>query len=158
MRYAKFVAMVVATILTAVVGSLTDGVFTTGEGVNVAIAGVTAAAVFTGPNIPGARYTKAVLAVLGAVLVALTSMLTGGISTAELAQLAVVALGAVGVYAVPMDSNPTGRRALSEDPGFDGQAGHAEVIRLLVIAGAIVLAGVVLGLLNQLVDVHLGIS
>jgi len=109
MEYAKAGLAVVATVLTALVAAFTGGV-TAVEWVNVAIAGVTAAAVFAAPNVPGAKYTKAVLAVLGAVLVFLTSAIIGGLSTPELMQLVVVALGALGVYAVP---NRSGRKVVA---------------------------------------------
>jgi 2-keto-3-deoxy-6-phosphogluconate aldolase len=100
MEYAKAGAAVVATVLTAIVAVL-DGGISAVEWVNVAIAGVTAAAVFAAPNVPGAKYTKSVLAVLGAVLVLLASAIVGGVTTTELLQLVVVALGALGVYALP---------------------------------------------------------
>lgn len=102
MNYAKALAAVVATVLSALVAALVgDAVITTVEWVNVAIAGTGAAAVFTAPNVPGARYTKSVLAVLTAVLVLLTSVITDGITSTEWLQLALAALGALGVYAIP---------------------------------------------------------
>jgi 2-keto-3-deoxy-6-phosphogluconate aldolase len=100
MNYGKAIAALVATILSAlVVALLGDAVITTIEWVNVAIAGTGAAAVFAAPNVPGAKYTKSTLAVLTAVLVLLTSVISGGISTTEWLQLALAALGALGVYA-----------------------------------------------------------
>lgn len=106
MNYAKAGAAVVATILVALIAALSgDGVIASTEWVNVAIAGVGAAAVFAAPNVPGARYTKAILAVLAAVLTVLSSAILGGIDTTELLQILVVALGAVGVYAVPNRGN-----------------------------------------------------
>jgi len=101
MAYAKFLLAVVGTVLTGLVGAYTDGVVTNVEWINVAIMGVTACGVFAAPNVPGSMYTKAVLAVLGAVLAALASFITDGISQSELMQLAVIALGALGIYAVP---------------------------------------------------------
>src|SRR5436190_2623464 len=99
-KYAKFLLAVVATVLTGLVGAYTDGVITNVEWINVAIMGVTACGVFAAPNVPGSMYTKAVLAVLGAVLAALASFITDGVSQSELMQLAVIALGALGIYAV----------------------------------------------------------
>lgn len=103
MNYAKALAAVLATVLSAVVAALTgDEVVSTVEWVNIAIAGVGAAAVFAAPNVPGAAYTKAVLAVLTAVLTLLADLLlVGPLGTSEWLQLGVVALGALGVYAVP---------------------------------------------------------
>lgn len=99
-KYAKFALGVLATVLTAVVGFAGGGI-TDVEWVNVAIAGVGAAAVFAAPNVPGARYTKAILAVLTAVLAFLTSAIIGGISPVEWGQIGILALGALGIYATP---------------------------------------------------------
>lgn len=104
-KYAKMIAAVVAAVLTALVAVLTDNVVTDLEWINVAIAGTTAAAVFAAPNVPGARYTKVILAALGAILVFLASAITDGLATAELLQLGVVALGALGVYGVENKEN-----------------------------------------------------
>jgi hypothetical protein len=106
--YGKFLAMVVATILTAVLAAMAgDNVVSSTEWVNVAIAGVGAAAVFTAPNIPGAALTKSVLAVLTAVLMVLASAIVGGVSTTEWMQIGLAALGAVGVYAAPYRTTAT---------------------------------------------------
>lgn len=102
MNYAKALAAVVATVLSAFSAALVgDAVITAVEWVNVAIAGTGAAAVFAAPNVPGAKYTKSVLAVLTAVLVLLTSVITDGITNTELLQLVLAGLGALGVYAAP---------------------------------------------------------
>ena len=104
MKYSKCVLAIVATVLTGIVGAYTDGQVTNVEWINIAIMGVTACAVFAAPNVPGAMYTKAVLAVLGAVLAGLASFITDGISQSEAMQLGVIALGALGIYAVPNSS------------------------------------------------------
>lgn len=99
-NYWKAIIGVVVTVLSAVGASLTgDNVVSPNEWVNVAIAGVTAAGVFAAPNVPGAKYTKAVLAVLGAVLTALSSSIIGGVTATEAIQIVVAAAGALGVYA-----------------------------------------------------------
>lgn len=101
MNYAKAALAVVVTVISAVVASLAGGI-SPNEWVNIAIAGVGAAAVFAGPNVPGSKYTKTVLAVLTAVLTFLASLaLGGGLSQTDLLQILVVAAGAIGVYAVP---------------------------------------------------------
>lgn len=101
-KYTKFFAIVVATVLSGILAALTgDSVISPTEWVNVAILGVGACAVFAGPNIPGSAYTKSVLAVLTAVLTVLASVILGGISTTEWIQIAMAALGALGVYALP---------------------------------------------------------
>lgn len=102
MNYAKAIAAVLATVLAAISAAMFgDGVVSAVEWVNVAIMGTGAAAVFAAPNVPGARYTKSVLAVLSAVLVVLASAIVGGITTVEIIQMVLAGLGAVGVYAVP---------------------------------------------------------
>lgn len=101
-NYAKAGAAVVATILAAVSAALTgDSVIDTTEWLNVAVLAVGALGVFAAPNVPGARVTKAVLAVLSAVLVLAVNLIAGGIDLSEWIQLGLAALGALGVYAVP---------------------------------------------------------
>jgi len=101
-KYSKFVAIVIATILSAISAALIgDNIISPQEWVNVAILGVGAAGVFAAPNVPGAKYTKSILAVLTAVLTVLASAIIGGIGTAELVQIAIAGLGALGVYQVP---------------------------------------------------------
>ena len=102
MNYSKAGAAVVATILSAVVAALTgDNVIDAVEWINVAVAGVGALAIFASPNVPGAPITKAVLAVLSAVLVLAVNLIADGVTISEWMQLGVAALGALGVYAVP---------------------------------------------------------
>ena len=101
-KYAKFGAQVVATVLAAVLAALTgDNTIDPVEWVNVAVLAVGAAGVFAGPNVPGSTYTKTVLSVLAGVLAVLTSAIVGGIDTTEWIQIAMAALGALGVYAIP---------------------------------------------------------
>lgn len=101
-KYAKFGAQIVATILAAILAALTgDGVIDPVEWVNVAVLAVGAAGVFASPNVPGSRYTKVALSVLAGVLTVLTSAIIGGIDVTEWIQIAMAALGALGVYALP---------------------------------------------------------
>lgn len=98
-KYAKFIAIVVATVLSGLSAALVgDSVISPQEWVNVSILAVGALAVFTGPNVPGAKYTKSILAVLTAVLTVLASVILGGIGTVEVIQMALAGLAAVGVY------------------------------------------------------------
>jgi 2-keto-3-deoxy-6-phosphogluconate aldolase len=103
MNYAKALAAVGATVLSGVVAALTlDQTITPVEWVNVAILGAGALGVFAAPNVPGARYTKAVLAVITAVLTLTVQLLFDGVlDVTDWLQLGVAALGALGVYAVP---------------------------------------------------------
>lgn len=111
MNYAKAVAAVFATVVSAIVAATTgDGFVDAAEWVNVAIIAVGACGVFAAPNVPGARYTKAVIAALTAALTVLASTILGGVDYVDGMQMVIAALGAVGVYAVP--NEPTvGRHA-----------------------------------------------
>lgn len=102
--YGRSILFVAVTVVSAIVAAMTDSTVTANEWVNVAIAGVGAAAVFTAANVPGAAYTKQALAVLTAVLTALASLILGGVSGTEWLQLLVVAAGALGVVAAPSKS------------------------------------------------------
>lgn len=105
-KYAKFAAIVLATVLSAITAALAgDSVISPQEWVNVAILGVGAAGVFAAPNVPGAAYTKSILAVLTAVLTVLASVIIGGVGTTEIIQMILAALGALGVFAVPNKVN-----------------------------------------------------
>jgi hypothetical protein len=97
-KYAKFIVIVVATILSALSAALVgDNAVIPEEWVNVAILGVGAAGVFAAPN---------VLAVLAAGLTVLATVILGGITTAEIIQIVVAGLGALGVYSVPNKPGP----------------------------------------------------
>jgi len=101
MAYAKSLLAVLVTAISAVVAAMTDGVISNVEWINVGIAAAGAAAVFAAPNVPGAKYTKGVLAIIMAVLTFFVSAVTDGVSSAEWLQALVIAAGAVGVIAVP---------------------------------------------------------
>lgn len=101
MQYSKLFAAVAATVFMALAGALTDDVIRESEWINISIATASALLVFTSPNVPGARYTKFIVTlVLGGLAVA-QSAITGGIAPAEWLQIAIAALGAVGVVAFP---------------------------------------------------------
>ncbi len=99
-KYTKAILAVVATVISGVVAALSgDNTISNPEWVNVAILAVGAASVFAAPNVPGAAYTKSILAVLTAGLTVLTSAILGGVTVTEWLQIATAALSAVGVYA-----------------------------------------------------------
>lgn len=99
-KYTKSIVQVIITVLAALAAVWTGGV-TTVELVNVAIIGAGALSVFTAPNVPGAAYTKSILAAITAGLVVLASVITGGLVFPEVIQIVIAAAGAVGVYALP---------------------------------------------------------
>ncbi len=100
----KPVAAFSAAVLAVIVAQLTDGRITAPEWVVIAIAVVNAANVAFVPNLPSgiAWAAKALVVVSGAVLAVMTdAILGGGISGAEGAQLAMVALQALLVFLAP---------------------------------------------------------
>lgn len=101
-KYTKAIVHALAVIAAAVVAAgVGDGNISPTEWVNVAIIGVGTLAVFAAPNVPGAAYTKSIIATLTAGLTVLASAIVGGVTTVEWYQIAAAALGAVGVYALP---------------------------------------------------------
>ena len=106
--YRKSIAMVVFAVIGAIIAQVADGKITTVEWVYIAITGVTAAQVFAAPNVPGARYTKTIIAGLGTILSFLVGALDGGISAPEWAQILSIAAGTVFVFLVPNEPLPGG--------------------------------------------------
>lgn len=105
MSYAKAIAAVLAAAASAVVAALTgDATVSVVEWINVAIATAGALSVFTAANVPGAEYTKSILAALTAALMLAVNLVDGGIDVSEWLQLGLAALGALGVYVVPNTS------------------------------------------------------
>ena len=102
MNYAKALAALVAAVLSGVAAALTgDSVIDITEWLNVIILGVGVLTTFVGPNVPGAVYTKSILAGLSAVLVLAVNLVGEGIDMAEWIQLGIAFVGALGVLAVP---------------------------------------------------------
>lgn len=109
MFYAKAGLAVLVTIIVAIVSATVGNhVMTPTEWVNVAISGVSACMVYAAPNVPGALYTKTIIAVLMAVLSFLATVLVPcsvfsecHIATRDILQMVVIAAGALGVFAVP---------------------------------------------------------
>jgi hypothetical protein len=109
MPYSKALAQVAATVLVALLPLLVDGHLSAVEVINLCIVGISAIGVAIVPNLSAgvAKYAKSLLAVAGAVLVLLTSFISdGNLSTDEIVQLVVAALGALGVYALPAPQHP----------------------------------------------------
>jgi uncharacterized membrane protein YuzA (DUF378 family) len=111
MNYKKSISGVIATNLTATIAAMTSGPLTPISKINIAIAGLGACVVFAAPNVPHAPVTKAILAVLMAVLSFLVTVMSVNcpslaliascVSTANWLQVGVIAFNAVGVYAFP---------------------------------------------------------
>jgi hypothetical protein len=112
-QYAKLFAMVAVTMATTAVAALSDNQITTHEWINIASAGAGACGVFVAPNVPGARYTKFVLAALTAGLMAVASTIDGGLTMSAILQVTIAVVGALGVYALPNASPAPARIAPS---------------------------------------------
>lgn len=113
MTYAKSGAALVATLLSAVLAALTgDGVIDPVEWVNVAILFVGALNVLYVANTANAPVAKAFVAATGAALTALAGFIVGGVDLTEGLQMAVAALGALGVYAVRNAPQPASPEAI----------------------------------------------
>jgi len=110
MKYGKLAAIVLATVLSAVLAVVTaGGALTAVVWVNAALLGVGSVAVFLKSNTVAWPYAKTAVAVATAVLTVVASaLLTGGITTPVVLQIVLAALGAVGVYATPATELPGG--------------------------------------------------
>ena len=116
-QYLKFAAQVAATALAAIVAGLVDDSLDFGEWLNVGVMALGAVGVLGAGNLPSGvwRYTKAIVAAASAVLVLWQSLATDGMTSSEWAQLALAALGALGVLAVKGPIvEPVGKHAAVE--------------------------------------------
>lgn len=99
--YGKAIVALAIAGLTALASALTDDHVTAQETVQIAIAATTAASVWLVPAVPQWPWMKtAVAALLAALNVAVTAIL-GGISGEEWVNIALAALGVLGVSAAP---------------------------------------------------------
>jgi hypothetical protein len=98
-QYKKAVVGAMSTIISAVlVAFMGDGIISFEEFVNIGVLGATAISVGIAPNVPYARYTKMLLAAVGAGLTVLLSVYMGGISPTEWAQIGIAVANAFGVW------------------------------------------------------------
>lgn len=101
MTVAKALVQLVMTVLAGIVPALVAGPLDTAAWVNVVILGAGVVMVYNAANIPGWNYAKLVAAFVSAVAVVLVSSLSGGISLAEVIQMALAGAAAIGVGAIP---------------------------------------------------------
>ena len=101
MRYAKSLVALIIAGLTVLASALTDGYVSTGEGVQIAVAVTTAGSVYLVPNVPQWPWLKTTVAAVLAVLNLATTLITNGLSWAEVVNLILAGLGVLAVYAVP---------------------------------------------------------
>lgn len=98
--YLKAVVHLLVVVLAALVPLLSSGNnhLSAKEWINVAILGAGSIGVFFAPNVPGAKYTKAILAAVTAVLTLLVTFIGhGAVNTGQIIQLILAGLGALGV-------------------------------------------------------------
>lgn len=101
-KYRKAFVGAAGVVLSLLVAALAgDGVINLNEWANVVVLGTGAVSVGLAANVPGAKYTKAILAAASAVASLLVSLYTGGLTTPEIWQLVVAGLTAAGVYQIP---------------------------------------------------------
>jgi hypothetical protein len=103
-RYGKALVAVVVAALTLASSALVDGHLDAGEGVQIAIAATTAIAVWLVPNLPNAGGVKTGIAVVLAVLNALTAYIVDGIDTDDVINLVLAGLGVLLIGAAPAQS------------------------------------------------------
>ena len=101
-QYKKAVVAAGGVIISAVVTAfLGDGALDFNEFANVVILGSGAIAVGVAPNTPGSKYVKLFLSALSAAATVLISVYSGGLTSPEVAQIAVAVLTAIGVWKAP---------------------------------------------------------
>lgn len=101
MSVMKTIVQLLATVLAAVVPAFAAGPLDAVGWFNVIVLGVGVVMVYNAANIPGWNYAKLIASGVSAVAVLLMSSWAGGLSTAEIMQLILAFLGAVGVGAIP---------------------------------------------------------
>lgn len=99
--YAKFAVYTFFAALLALYDALSDGSVTSVEWVGLVVAGATAAGVWLRQNASANLAAKAVVAVVGTTAAFALTTIADGLSAQDWTQLLILAIGSVGVYAVP---------------------------------------------------------
>lgn len=112
-KYGKALVAAVFAFVTAIQALVSDGHITQQEGVQIAIAAVTAISVYVVPMI-GYPAAKTIVAVILAVLNVLATAIVGGLDAGDMAGMVIAALTAIGVAGAPARSTPPrGRHVVS---------------------------------------------
>ena len=110
-KYKKAFTAAAGVIASAILAALLgDGIVNINEWANVLILGLGAANVAIAPNTPGARYVKAMIMGTSAAATVFLSVFTGGLATAELAQIAIAFGTAAGVFKVKNEGDQYDRQ------------------------------------------------
>lgn len=99
--YGRAVVAILVTALTVLASALTDDRVDTEEWLQVAIQAATIAGVWLVPNLPHSAAYKTGLAALLAVLNLATTLIVGGLDSADIINLVLAALGVIGVGVAP---------------------------------------------------------
>lgn len=99
--HGKAIAAVAAFVLSAIVSSLTDQRVDASEGVQIAIALVTAVGVYLVTDTPRYRWQKTAVAFALAGLNVAASVITDGVTTAEWLNIVIAALGVLMIGVAP---------------------------------------------------------
>ena len=105
-KYGKSLVALAIAALTTLASALTDGHVTTVEGIQVAVAVATAAGVWLVPINNWPWMKTAVAALLAVLTLAVTLIADGHLSGADAVNLALAALGVLGVHVAPARSEP----------------------------------------------------
>ena len=103
-RFGKAAVAVLVAALTLAASAVSDGHVDAGEGVQIAIATVTAFSVWFVPNLPSSAGIKTGVAVVLAVLNAATAYLVGGVDAGELINLVIAGAGVLLIGVAPAQS------------------------------------------------------
>lgn len=103
-RYGKALLAVLGLVVTAVQSAVLDGHVSEVEGVQISIAAVTAVMVWLVPILPAARQLKTIAVFVLAALNVAVTLIIGGISTADLTEMVLAGLTAIGVGYAPAQS------------------------------------------------------
>ena len=104
--YGKALVALLFAALTVLASALTDGHVTPAEGIQIAISVATAAGVWLAPNLPRWPGVKTALAALLAALNLAVTLIDGGLTSAEVANLVIAGLAVLGVGVTPAQSTP----------------------------------------------------
>jgi hypothetical protein len=120
-RFGRAIVAVITAGGVLLASALTDGHVDTGEGVQIAIQVVTAASVYLAPNLPYSGGVKTALAAILAMLNLAATLITDGLTSAEIINLVLAGLGVLGVGVAPSESRgeltaPTSARQYLRSP------------------------------------------
>lgn len=103
-KFGKSLTQAFAAVL-VVVASVVSGGITEAEGIQIAIAIAGAVGVYLAPNLPQYQWIKTAMAAVSVALMTATSLITDGLTTAEIINIVLAGLGVLGVSVAPSISD-----------------------------------------------------